>query len=62
MPQDLIFCVNCESSALLNVHGYCERCGSDAVVRRTLTHMSLVARLYPEQDPQVVELERLFKQ
>ena len=55
-------CMNCESIVALDVHGRCESCQSDAVYQRTLQHIGLVARLYPEQDPQVVELERLFKQ
>lgn len=58
--MNLFFCVNCESVVELDKHGRCSVCGSDAVVRRSLQHLALVARLYPEIDPQVAELEALF--
>jgi hypothetical protein len=58
--NDLWMCCNCDSIVTLDKHGRCSVCGSDAVVRRALEHLALVARLWPEQDPMIAELEALF--
>lgn len=60
MSSEPWFCVNCNSIVLLDVHGRCSICDSDAVLRRALQHIALVQRLYPEPDDQVIELEKLW--
>lgn len=59
MKGDLWLCLNCDSVVLLDVHGRCSDCGSDAVLRRALQHLALVQRLWPEPD-EVAELERMY--
>lgn len=60
MNNDLWFCANCESIVTLDKHGRCSVCGSDAVLRRALQHIELVARLWPDKDLEIAELEALF--
>jgi hypothetical protein len=58
---DFWLCVNCEAIVQLDQHGRCSVCNSDAVVRRALGHLALVARLWPEELKQIEELEQLWR-
>lgn len=59
-------CVNCNAIVTLDKHGRCSVCGSDAVVRRSLEHLALIAKLWPEWEDEIEEqsgvaaLERLW--
>jgi uncharacterized paraquat-inducible protein A len=55
---DLWMCQNCGAIVELDKHGRCSVCGSDAVVRRTAQHQTLLARLWPEET--LAELEELW--
>ncbi len=59
--SELWHCVNCNSIVTLDKHGRCSICGSDAVVRRSMEHLALVARLWPEEDATITELETLWR-
>ncbi len=59
--SELWLCVNCNSIVTLDKHGRCSICGSDAVVRRSMEHLALVARLWPEEDATITELETLWR-
>lgn len=60
--SDLFCCCNCHAIVCLTRHGYCEVCGSDAVVRRSLLHIALLTKLWPEErDRQLEELEKLWE-
>lgn len=59
--MNLFLCMDCNAISELTKHGRCGVCGSDAVIRRTMQHLALIARLYPEIDPCVAELEKLFE-
>lgn len=60
--NDYWLCVNCDSIVYLNRHGRCSSCGSDSVVRRSLEHLQLISRLWPEeQDEQLAQLEGLWQ-
>lgn len=60
--NNLFHCVNCEAIVNLDTHGRCSICGSDSVVRRSLEHLALVARLWPEEPiEQLTELETLWR-
>jgi hypothetical protein len=58
--SELFSCVNCESIVALDKHGRCSTCGSDAVYRRALQHLGLIAKLYAEYD-EIEELEALWR-
>jgi hypothetical protein len=59
---DLWRCVNCDSIVNLDRHGRCSVCQSDAVLRRSLEHLALLTRLWPQiEAEEVMELERLYK-
>lgn len=54
------FCANCEATVELNRHGYCERCGSDALdvaVRPCVTAESLATTYLSS----IEELERIYE-
>jgi len=57
---DLWACCNCDCIVTLSKHGRCSVCSSDAVVRRVLEHLALLARLWPTYD-EVAELEQLWR-
>jgi uncharacterized paraquat-inducible protein A len=58
--MNLFLCLDCDAIVNLTKHGRCEVCGSDGVVRRSIQHVALIARLYPEYS-EIEELEELWK-
>ena len=50
MNDDLWICIDSDTIVTLDVHGRCSICGSDAVVRRSFQHLTLLAKLYPEAE------------
>lgn len=62
MTSELFTCCNCNSLTTLDSHGRCTTCGSDAVVRRSLQHLALLARLWPEEHvAAIMELEKIWR-
>jgi hypothetical protein len=59
MNDDLWICIDSDTIVTLDVHGRCSVCGSNAVVRRSFQHLTLLAKLYPEAE-QVEVLEKLW--
>lgn len=59
--NDLWYCLDCDGIVLLDRHGRCNVCCSDAVLRRTLQHLALLSSLYRLDETDLVALEKLWQ-